>query len=198
MHYMLLDVSSKLETPRLRLRPYKPGDGQWLHKVFQENRVHLWEAIEGVKVNFGLDLTNLEEAEIFVRRLEADWITRQRFIFGVWEKSAHRYVGEIWIENRDWEIGLHEIGYYVVKEHLGQGIATEATQAGLKFIFKDLKANKVSLTCDEDNASSYQVAERCGFSKEGCHRDEVKRSDGTLVSKLYYGMLKKEFEALKP
>jgi RimJ/RimL family protein N-acetyltransferase len=194
MHQMLLNVPSKLETRRLLLRPYQPGDGQWLHKIFQENRDHLWEAIEGAKAYFGLDMTHPEEAEIFIRRQAADWITRLRFIFGAWEKTANRYVGEIWIENRDWDIGLHEIGYYVVKTHLGQGFATEATKAGLKFIFEDLKANKVSLTCDEDNIGSYRVAERCGFIREGRLRNEVKRSEGALIGKLYYGMLKEEFK----
>ena len=58
MHYMLLDVPSKLETERLLLRPYKPGDGQWLNLIFQENEAHLADSIEGVKAGLGLDLTN--------------------------------------------------------------------------------------------------------------------------------------------
>ena len=98
MHYILLDVPSKLETERLLLRPYKPGDGQWLHVIFQENESHLRDSIEGVKAGLGLDLTNSTEAEIFVRRLKADWAARKRFIFG------------IWIECQDWDVPLHEIG----------------------------------------------------------------------------------------
>jgi len=53
MHYMLLDVPSKLETERLLLRPYKPGDGQWLHVIFQENEAHLRDSIVGVKAGLG-------------------------------------------------------------------------------------------------------------------------------------------------
>ncbi len=83
MQYMLLDVPSELETTRLLLRPYKPGDGQWLHGVFLENEAHLRDSIEGVKAGLGLDLTNSTEAEIFVRQLEADWVARKRFIFGI-------------------------------------------------------------------------------------------------------------------
>ncbi len=196
MHYMLLDVPSKLETERLLLRPYKPGDGQWLHVIFQENESHLRDSIEGVKAGLGLDLTNSTEAEIFVRRLKADWAARKRFIFGIWKKAADRYIGDIWIESQDWDVPLHEIGYFLVKDQMGNGFATEATKAALTFVFKHLNSNKASLTCDEDNERAYRVAERCGFIREGCLRGQVKRRDGTLVGKLCYGMLRTEFESL--
>ena len=198
MHYMLLDIPSKLETERLLLRPYIPGDGQWLHTVFQKNASHLEEAIEGVKSGLGLDLTNSTEAEIFVRQLAADWAARKRFIFGVWDKAAGRYVGDIWIESQDWDVPLHEIGYFIVKDQLGRGFATEATKAALKFAFEHLKSQKAIVTCHEDNESAYRVAERCGFIREGRLRGQVKRRDGTLVDKLCYGMLRAEFETLIP
>ena len=196
MHYMLMDVPSKLETERLLLRPYKPGDGQWLHVIFQENESHLRDSIEGVKAGLGLDLTNSTEAEIFVRQLEADWAARKRFIFGIWKKAADRYIGDIWIESQDRDVPLHEIGYFLVKGQMGKGFATEATKAALTFVFKHLRSNKASLTCDEDNERAYRVAERCGFIREECLRGHVKRKDGTLVGKLCYGMLRTEFETL--
>ena len=197
MQYMLLDVPLELETKRLLLRPYRPGDGQWLHAIFRENRVHLGDSIEGIRAGFGLDLTDPTHAETFVRQLAGDWAARRRFIFGIREKAADRYVGELWIESKDWDVPLHEIGYSVVREHLRKGFVTEVTRAGLKFVFEHLKANRASVTCDEDNVPSYRVAERCGFLREGCLRAQVKRSDGALVGKLYYGMLRAEFEALE-
>ncbi len=36
--YMLLNVPTRLETERLILQPYKPGDGQWLHAILRENK----------------------------------------------------------------------------------------------------------------------------------------------------------------
>ena len=99
MHFMQPAVPSEMETERLLLRPYKPGDGQWLHTIFRENISHLEDAIAGVKSGLGLDLTNSTDAEIFVRQLEADWEARKRFIFGIWSKAAGRYVGDIWIES---------------------------------------------------------------------------------------------------
>ncbi len=93
---------------------------------------------------------------------------------------------------------LHEIGYLLVKDQMGRGFATEAIKAALTFVFKHLKSNKAIVTCDEDNKPAYRVAERCGFIREGCLRGQVKRRDGTLVGKLHYGMIRTEFETLKP
>ena len=194
--HMLLDVPSRLETERLILKPYKPGDGQWLYAMYRENSVHLSESIEGIKSGFGLDLTNPDEAETFVRQLVSDWAAHRRFIYSVWEKDTENYVGDIWIECIDWDIPMHEIGYLLVKDHVGKGFATEGTKAALGMVFNCLKANKASLTCGKDNIPSYRVAERCGFIREGCLRAEIRRKDGTLIDKFYYGMLKTEFEAL--
>ena len=194
--HLLLDAPSRLETERLILRPYRPDDGVWLSAIYRKNATHLSGGIEGIKSGFGFDLTDPEEAESFVRQLNEDWTQRRRFIYGAWAKDDGQYVGEIWIECRDWDLPMHEIGYFLVKDKVGYGFATEAAKAGLEVIFNDLKANKASLTCDEDNVPSFRVAERCGFIREGCLRGEIMRKDGTRVSHLYYGMLRSEYKAL--
>jgi RimJ/RimL family protein N-acetyltransferase len=190
---MLLDLPTELRSERLLLKPYRSGDGAWLHTIHQTNRAHLAEAMAGVRAHFGLDLTNANDAEIFARRLEADWIDRRRFVFGIWAQRNAQYSGQIWIECRSWPLAIHEIGYFVVADQIGKGVATEATNLGLHFIFTALNASKVSLTCAGDNVPSYRVAERCGFQQEGCLRNELPRPDGTLTDKLYYGLLKAEF-----
>ena len=192
---LLLEVPERLETSRLLLEPYRPGDGAWLHAIFAKNSVHLAASIEEIRNGLGLDLTSPQQAEIFVRQLWCDWAARRRFVFAVWENESRSFVGDIWVESLDWSGPLCEIGYFVVEDHLGKGYATEAAQAGLAFIFNDLMASKVRVITDADNVGSYRVAERCGFVLEGRLRAVVKRSDGTLVDKLYYGLLRSEFEA---
>lgn len=192
-----LEIPERLETGRLLLGPYRSGDGAWLHAVFERNRAHLAQSLEGIRNGLGLDLTREREAEIFVRQMGLDWAARRRFLFAVRDRETGGFAGDIWIEMVDWDVPLCEIGYFVVEDHLGKGYATEATRAGLRFIFGDLKASKVRLTTDADNIGSYRVAERCGFVLEGRLRAEVKRSDGTLVDKLCYGLLRTEFEALE-
>ena len=41
MHKMLLDIPDQLETNRLLMRGYRPGDGPWSFAMSQRNREHL-------------------------------------------------------------------------------------------------------------------------------------------------------------
>lgn len=191
------EIPERLETRRLLLEPYRPGDGAWLHAIFRDNRTHLADSLAAIRNGLGLDLTRAQEAEIFVRQLGLDWAARRRFIFAVRERETGRFVGDIWVEIVDWRVPLCEIGYFVVQEHLRKGYATEATRAGLHFIFDHLNAAKARVTTDADNVGSCRVAERCGFVLEGRLRSEVARGDEALVDKLHYGLLRREFEALR-
>jgi len=51
-----------------------------------------------------------------------------------------------------------------------------------------LETDRLHLRC-------YQVAERCGFVREGHLRETRKHADGTLSGTLYYGLLRSEFES---
>lgn len=189
------EIPERLETHRLILEPYRPGDGAWLHAVLRDDRGHLADALDDIRKGLGLDLTDPREAELFVRQLGRDWAARRRFVFAVREKTSRGYVGELWVECLDWSVPLVELGYFVVEAELGKGYATEAARAGLRFGFAALGAEKVRLTCDADNVGSTRVAERCGFVLEGRHRsEETRRGDGTRVDRLDYGMRKSEYD----
>jgi RimJ/RimL family protein N-acetyltransferase len=195
MNPLLLNIPESLNTERLIIRRYQAGDGALLCEMYGQNIRHLFSSIEDIKSGFDLDLTQPDDAEIFVRQLLADWAARKRLVFGVWDDASNTYAGELWIECQDWDLGIHEIGYLLIENQQGKGLATEAANAGLSFMFNTLNAQKAALTCDEDNVSSYRVAERCGFEREGCVRQALKRSDGTRIGKLIYGMLRSEFES---
>ncbi|MEM7115740.1 MAG: GNAT family protein [Chloroflexota bacterium] len=196
MQPTLLDIPQQLETERLRLRAYQAGDGHWLHQIYQRDYDHLGKSARGILAGLGFDLTKPDDAETFVRHLVVDWVLRHRFVFSVWHKESTNFVGELWVECKNWQTRQHEIGYFVVSDYLRQGYATETAKAGLGFVFNDLQAHKAALTCDEDNVASYRVAERCGFVREGCLRAAFLREDGTFMGQLHYGLLRSEYDSL--
>jgi RimJ/RimL family protein N-acetyltransferase len=184
-----LNIRSQFKSERLWMRPYRIGDESELQMIFLENREHLAEAIAGVLTGLGLDVTTLEGATRYVLQLAADWAAHRRFVLGIWLRSTGQYVGELWIEGVDWQISLHEIGYYVVEDRIGQGFATEAVQTGLAFIFNDLDADKVRITCAADNLASALVAKRCGFR-------EIRPDNGVPANQRVFGMIRAEFERM--
>jgi RimJ/RimL family protein N-acetyltransferase len=194
MHKLLLDIPTHIETERLYLRCYRPGDGQWYYAMSQKNRSHL---MQYESENVVMTIKSEEDAEIVVRDLAAAWVARNCFFMGAFDKKSDEFVAQIYVGPVNWELPEFQIGYFVDKDHEGQGYVTEAVKATLQFIFEHLKAHRVRLECDDTNARSYQVAERCGMVREGHVRENKKNSDGTFSGTLHFGLLRRECEALK-
>ncbi len=117
------------------------------------------------------------------------------FIFSAWEKTSGRYVGETYLANPDWHVPSLELGYFVVQASTGMGYATEAARATVRYAFEQFQVSRVDLQCRADNLASQRVAERCGFRLEGSQRLRHRRKDGLLVDRLWYGLLRSEWQA---
>ena len=192
MHKLLLDIPTRLDTERLTIRKYTEGDGRELYLLLERNnnREFLRENVEEVS-----SIKNEREAEIKVRKHSAEWFARDRFVMGIWLKSENKYVGEIWIEPKKWEVPSFEIGWFLDQGYQGRGIATEAARRLLEFLFNDLNAHKVIVITRDTNPRSQKLAERLGFRREG-HLRKSGIDNGTRYGLLYYGMLRTEFSSI--
>ena len=157
MHKMLLDLPIRIETQRLYLRPYKPGDGDWFFLMCQRNRAHL-KRYEGD--NVVMTVESAEQAEVLVRELAAEWVARNCFFLGVFDRESDEFVAQIYIGQLDWELPKFSIGFFVDVDHQGQGYVTEAVIGVLQFIFHHLHAHRVQIECDDTNLRSCRIAER--------------------------------------
>ena len=192
MHKMLLDLPIRIETRRLYLRPYKPGDGNWFYAMSQRNRAHLrrYEAD-----NVVMTVKSAEGAEVLVRELAAEWVARNSFFLGVFDKLSDEFVAQIYIGPIDWDMPEFAVGFFADVDQQGQGYVTEAVTAALQFIFDHLQAHRVRLECDDTNLRSCRIAERCGFVHEGHIRENKHNPNGHLSGTLLYGMLRSEYES---
>ncbi len=186
----LLDLPTKLETERLILRKYEEGDGTALFNLLESdgNRDYLKDHIDEAT-----DVKTEEEAEIRIRQLIADWIAQKKFIMGIWNKTSGLYIGQIWISPSKWEVPSFELGWFLEQTHQGQGLASEAVNAALQFLFNHLQAHKIIVLTRDDNVKSYKLAERCGFIKEGHLRDHNIKN-GQRFGLFCYSILKSEYQ----
>jgi aminoglycoside 6'-N-acetyltransferase len=190
MHKLLLDIPTRMETERLYLRCYQAGDGPWYYAMSQKNKPHLARYESGNPV---MTINTEQDAEIVVRNFAAAWVARNAFFLGAFRRDTHEFVAQIYIGPANWDLPEFEIGYFVDVEHEGQGYVTEAAGAALRFVFEHLEAHRVRLECDDTNARSYRVAERCGMVREGHIRENKKNPDGSISGTLHYGILRSEF-----
>ena len=184
------ELPKELTSQRLSFRAYRPGDGAIVCQMLQENWDHLYEFMP----HSHLAIRTPDDAEEILGRLIAEWESGNLFIFGAWERASGAYVGECYLANPHWEVPRIEVGYFVVRSSTGQGYATEAARAMLRYAFMELGVERVELQCRIDNTASQRVAERCGFTLEGRSRRQHRMKSGALVDVLWYGLLREEWQ----
>ncbi|MFX1511394.1 MAG: GNAT family N-acetyltransferase [Promethearchaeota archaeon] len=189
MEEMLLEIPTKIETPRLIIRKYTKGDGESLLNLLESNnnREYLQDHVDEAST-----INTQKEAENRIRELRAFWDAGERFVMGMWYKTTNRYIGQIWIEPKEWKVPSFELGWFLEQTHQGQGIATEAVRRAIDFLFNDLKAHKIIVYTRDNNVKSYKLAERCGFTREGHLRDHGIKN-GKRFGLYCYGLLKHEY-----
>jgi aminoglycoside 6'-N-acetyltransferase len=186
-------IPSRMETERLFLRSYQADDGPWYYVMSQKNKSHLayYESENAV-----MRINSEEEAELVVRGFAQHWTARTAFFMAAFRKDTLEFVAQIYIGVVNWDLPEFEIGYFADAEHEGKGYVTEATSGALRLAFEHLKAHRVRLECDDTNARSYRVAERCGMVREGHIRENKKHANGSMSGTYYYGLLRREFISL--
>ena len=180
----------KLDTPRLILRPYAPGDGPLYFQVGQKNRAHLQRFESGNSI---LAARSADEAEKIINEICAAWREGRYFLMAAFDRTGAEFVGQVYVGVANRELPEYEVGYFVDSAHEGQGYISEAVRAVLTWIFQDLGAHRVSLRCSDLNLRSRRVAERCGFILEGHLRENRRDPDGVYSGDLFFGLLRQEF-----
>ncbi|MHA1977973.1 MAG: GNAT family N-acetyltransferase [Candidatus Hodarchaeales archaeon] len=189
MKKMLVKIPTEITTPRLIIRKYRESDGKALFDLLERNnnREHLKE-----HVNEASSIKTEEEAEIRIRKFIAYWVARKSFILGIWLKASKRYIGQIWIEPKKWNVPSFELGWYLDQTYQGEGLATEAVKRSIRLLFDDLNTHKIIVLTRDNNERSIKLTERCGFIREGHLRDH-NIENGKRFGLLCYRMLRSEY-----
>jgi RimJ/RimL family protein N-acetyltransferase len=91
------------------------------------------------------------------------------------------------------ELSRASVGYWLVPEARGRGVATHAVRLLARWAFAELGIARLELACSSDNEASQRVAGRCGFVREGLLRSQLPVADGrrdTVVYRLRPGELR--------
>ena len=167
----------RFETERLILRSYTAEDASWYYQMSLRNRDHLRRYESG---NVAMSLTSEEHTRKTLGELATYWDKGTCYFVGVFDKATEDFVAQVYVGPFNREPVEFIIGYIAECAHEGRGCVTEAVTATVESIFDSLGADRVRIHCDEINARSRRVAERCGFHKESSFLEEKKGPDGAL------------------
>ncbi len=98
------------------------------------------------------------------------------------------FLGVAVVPKLDREARTAELGYVVVREARGRGVATAALRLLTAWGFADAGMLRLELLISVENPASKRVAERCGYVREGVlrslHVKQDVREDTELWSRL--------------
>jgi RimJ/RimL family protein N-acetyltransferase len=192
MNKFLYEIPARLDAERLFLRPYQAGDGNLYFAASQRNREHL-SVYESDNVL--CHLQDEQQGEVVVRELFAQWIAREHFFWGIFDAVTGEWCGQIYVRATNWDLPEFTIGYIADVNWEGKGYISEAVKRTLAWLFNDMNAQRVVSDCHEQNRRSWQLLERCGFTREGHLRQNRQNPDGSFHGDYLYGLLRSEYFA---
>jgi RimJ/RimL family protein N-acetyltransferase len=149
-----------IETERLRLRRFAPGDVAPFHAYRASSDVARFQSWGHYTI---------EEAERFVREMTGHdpGVPGDPFQFAVARRTDDVLVGDCMLALDAGDPANAEIGYTVSPAHQGNGYAVEAARALLGYTFGRHEVALVRAVTDTRNAPSIAVAERIGMRLVG-------------------------------
>ncbi|MDI4632444.1 GNAT family N-acetyltransferase [Pelomonas sp. V22] len=167
---VLIEVPEKIETERLVLLAPRAGVGPALNEAVIEtlDQLRPW-------MPWAQHAPSVDETEGVVRRQWAAFILREDLPFQIYsrEPQRRRLLGATGLHRFDWAARRFEIGYWLRRSSEGQGLMSEAVNGLVAMAFTQLRARRLEIRCDERNARSRAVAERCGFQLESVMQDQA-------------------------
>lgn len=178
-----------IDTERLTLRPFSHADN--------ENMLTYWVSDPKIQSLYSEPIyTTKEEVRELLNKYIGSYERSDYYRWAVIEKDSGICIGQIAIFLVDNKNHFCEIEYALGSKFHRKGYASEAVKSILDFSFNQVNFHKVQVCHKEGNLASQGVIRKCKFTYEGTLRDFF-FMNGKYVDRLYYSMLKDEYESSK-
>ncbi|MES2212779.1 MAG: GNAT family N-acetyltransferase [Pseudomonadota bacterium] len=149
-------------TPRILLRPPKPGDGQAIYEAVVESLAELRRFMPWAQEEPRVHLS-----EAFAFEAAESWAESSNTTLSLpllmFDRTTHRFLGGTGFHNLNWKGGIAEIGYWLRTAATGRGYMYEAVIAQTYYAFHQLHLKQVVISCDVSNHLSMRIPEALGF-----------------------------------
>ena len=175
----MLDIPT-LETERLVLRPWRPGQ--------DAEAVYAYASIEdAARYMLFVRHASIADAEAFLESTRAS----PEHAYAITLRETGQLVGGCGIT----PVPAHskgEFGYILHPDYWGRGLATEAARRLIRYGFEDLGLNRIYARADVRNPASTRVMAKAGMTQEGTLREDM-IVKGTARSFILCSILRSEW-----
>jgi ribosomal-protein-alanine N-acetyltransferase len=170
-----------IETPHLRLRAFTLGDAP---------------AVQAYCADADIASTTINIPHPYEDGMAEEWITThaaafregRQVTFAIERRADDALVGAIDLRLAP-EHRCAELGYVIYKPFWGQGYATEAAIAIIRYGFDRLDLNRIEAHYLDHNPASGRVMEKAGMTFEGTMRQHIIK-DGVLRDTHHHAILR--------
>lgn len=148
----------KLSTPQLDLRLPEYGDQQWIYAL---NHDPLWLRFIG---NRGVN--SLLDAATYIDNAIKHFETHGYGLFAIEDRLTGKALGMCGLINRGL-FSAPDLGFALVPEGRGKGLAFEACEAVIQFAREQLEVDYLTAMTHVDNTDSQKLLKRLGFVRQG-------------------------------
>jgi ribosomal-protein-alanine N-acetyltransferase len=180
-----IDKNISLTGQKVNLRRVRKPDAESIQKYGQD--------IEIARYTYIPHPFELDDAFRLIKNTHRMFRNNSGLWLGIEAASAKEIIGLIGTGELSWRHNRAEIGCWVGKPYWRQGLASEAVQIFLKYLFRSLKLNRVQARVMTPNIKSAKMLEKLGFTYEGKMREACLQY-GERYDFLFYGILKNEFK----
>jgi ribosomal-protein-alanine N-acetyltransferase len=148
-----------LRTERLRLTPVTIQNAGTLWTVLQQPGLRTYQELPNVGAAAFTDMVAKRPKVLRTG-------TSGRFEWLVYMHRVRKPVGWVSLRIADRDLATGEIGYSIVRDFRGRGIASEAVRALIDMAFSEGGLTRVNAYCVPANMPSRRLLERLGFRVE--------------------------------
>jgi RimJ/RimL family protein N-acetyltransferase len=178
----------KIITSRLVIRCLDPKDAVFLSVAVEDSLEHLlpwapWAIKEPLCLQERIEL---------LRRWRGDFDLGIDFEYGIFDTTERMILGATRL-NPTRGPQSREIGYWIHKDHINQGFATEVSAALTRVAFEIDHVRRVEIHCDPKNVRSASVPRKLGFIHEATLHNRVMNTEGNLRDSMIWTLFEENY-----
>lgn len=177
-----------IETDRLTLRKFTLDDAEDLFNNWAND-------VEVAKFLTWPTHSNIEISKSLITMWVDKYNDDKYYQWCIELKENKQAIGSISVVNMNEKVASVEIGYCIGQKYWNKGITSEALAALIKFLFEEVKVNRIEARHDPNNPNSGKVMLKCGLQYEGTRRKADKNNMG-IVDVALYGILADDYYSI--
>jgi len=164
----------------INIRKFKTGDAPELYAAVKESIEHIspW-------LCWCTPAYSIADAEFWVTTAESEWDAGNDFRFVIECNQTGKFLGSVAINQVVQQHKIGNLGYWIRKTALNQGVCTEAARKSIEYGFNQLQLQRIEICALEANIASIAIAEKLGATYEGVLRNKLFHAGKSHPAKCY-------------